>query len=115
MPSSSELHRLAARRGAKIEHFLRVAGNELRGKRGGEPLPPPAPFADALRSAPRALFGPHMRGGEGAAARRCSIGLGFRIVGKAEVEAWPRCDLAPRSLDRFSTPGGRPALLDVSG
>ena len=49
-----ELHRLAAGRGAEVEHAARAGREQARGKRGGEVLHPPAAFAEAGQAGDRA-------------------------------------------------------------
>ena len=82
-----ELHRLAAGRGAEVEHVRGVAGDQPRGQRGGEVLHPPAALAEARQLGDRELLvQPDMARRERDAAVARGIGLRLGIVGEAEVE-----------------------------
>ena len=80
MPAGGgELHRLAARRGAQVEHALPVARAEQpRGERGGEILHPPGALVEARQVGDRAPRGEADMAGQQAdrrrAARPASVG-----------------------------------------
>ena len=108
-----ELHRLAAGRGAKVEHVVphrcgisRAGSDAARSCTHQRPSPKPGSSAtDALSSA-------DMPRRERHAAVLGRKGLRFRVVGEAEIERRALGDLPPRGRNHVLAPGRAPALLD---
>ena len=69
MAGGGELHGLAARRRAQVEHVGGIGRDQPRGQRGGEVLHPPAALAEAGEAGHRGGFvQAHMARGERHAA-----------------------------------------------
>ena len=111
-----ELHGLAARRRAQVEHVAcGGAGSAAPGARRRGPAPTSGPRQSRQARRPSELSSADMARRERDPAVLCRIGLGVGIVGKTEVERRPLRDLAARGLNRLVAPRRAPALFDRFG
>src|SRR6478735_555016 len=113
MTRRCELHRLAARCRAEVEHVLRGGWNQTCRERRGQILHPPPTFAKAGQVGDGAAFDSHMVGCNRIPTVFGRIRPGVSIFGEAEIERWTFRNLATCYLDGLLAPRGIPALLNV--